>query len=90
MSPSLRRFIAILGGLLIAAGITWYPWTYWDDLEGNLSAIYGMSAMIWAPAAFIVGVVAGLMFAFALWPRRQGGKALPKPPQGHDDSSFEA
>lgn len=90
MSPPFRRFIAILGGLLIAAGITWYPWTYWDDLEGNLSAVYGMSAMIWAPAALIVGVGAGLMFAFAVWPRRHGAKPLPKPPQGRDDSSFEA
>lgn len=65
-SPSFLRFIAILGGLLIAAGITYYPWTYWDDLEGNLSAVYGMSAMIWAPAALILGIAAGLMFAFAL------------------------
>lgn len=90
MSPSFRRFIAILGGLLIAAAITCFPWTYWDKLEGSISAVYGMSAMIWAPTALILGVAAGLMFGFTIWPRRPRRKPLPTPSQERGNSSFEA
>ena len=71
MSPALRKLLAILGGLLIAAGITWYPWTYWDHLTGAASSVYGMSALLWAPAALIIGIAAGTGFAVLLWPRKR-------------------
>ena len=78
MPPALRKLLAIVGGLLVAAGITWYPWTYWDHFTGGASAVYGMSAMIWAPAALIIGLACGAVFVVLCWPRR-GGRRPPPP-----------
>jgi TRAP-type C4-dicarboxylate transport system permease small subunit len=84
MSPALRKLLAILGGLLIAGGITWYPWTYWDHFTGSASSVYGMSAVIWAPAALVIGLMAGAAFAVVLWPRRpRRGPPQPEPPRDH-------
>lgn len=81
MSPSFRKLMLIVGGLFIAAGITYYPWTYIDHFTGAASSVYGMSAIIWAPAALIIGLVSGAAFAFALWPRKPQA-SLPPVPRG--------
>lgn len=71
MTDALFKLGLVVGGLLIAAVITVYPWTYWDHVTGAASSVYGMSALIWAPAALIIGIAAGTGFAVLLWPRKR-------------------
>jgi hypothetical protein len=47
-----------------------YPWTYIDEFTGAASSFYGMTSLIWAPSAAIIGILAGTLFAYALWPLR--------------------
>ncbi len=70
MSPTFRKFLLVMGALLIAGCITYYPWTLLDDLTGAESTLYGMTIIFWAPAAFGLGVVHGFLFAYWLWPRQ--------------------
>jgi uncharacterized membrane protein len=91
MSPSFRKIMLVLAGLLIAAGITYYPWTYIDHFTGEASSVYGMSAVIWAPAALIIGIFSGAAFVFVLWPRKPRTPPPIKPVESsRDRSSFEA
>lgn len=91
MSTLIRKLLLLLGGLLIAAGITYYPWTYLDRLTGAASSAYGMSAILWAPTALILGVVSGATFAFVFWPRKPSNPGPTKPDEnGRERSSFEA
>ena len=71
MANAMFKLGLIIGGLLIAAAVTVYPWTYWDDFTGGASSVYGMSALLWAPAALIIGVAAGSTFVVLLWPRKR-------------------
>ena len=91
MLSIIRKFSLVLGAMLIAAAITYYPWTYLDEFTGSASSVYGMSALLWAPCALFIGVGAGFAFAFALWPRRAKPRR-PTPPAEADrgPSSFEA
>ena len=67
-----------MGALLIAGCITYYPWTLLDDFTGAESTFYGMTIIYWAPAAFVIGIAEGFLFAFWLWPRK------PKSPASED------
>ena len=88
MLPALRKFLLIVAACVIAAGITYYPWTYMARLTGAASSFYGMTSVVWAPVALVLGVAAGILFAYALWPR----KPMPQLPisNSRDHSSFEA
>lgn len=91
MSPFFRKILLVLAGLLIAAGITYYPWTYIDHFTGEASSVYGMSAVIWAPAALIIGIFSGAAFVFALWPRKPRVQPPAKPVESYRErSSFDA
>lgn len=91
MSPGFRRFVAIVGGLLLAAEITYYPWSYIDHFTGDASTVYGMTMILWAPAALIMGLGTGLLFGFVMWPRKPSKPAAPEAEdKSHERSSFEA
>jgi heme/copper-type cytochrome/quinol oxidase subunit 2 len=70
MSNGLRKCLLVVVAIIMAAGITYYPWTLMDRWTGTASTVYGMSSLLWAPAALIIGIVAGFCFAFAFWPRK--------------------
>lgn len=78
MPEPLRKVSLILGALLIWVGITWYPWTYWDRFTGTASTVYGLSAVIWAPGALLLGLFLGIAFAIWLWPRQPRGAQEPQ------------
>ena len=69
MPPFLRKVLLVFAGLLIAAAITYLPWAVLWRLTGPISSLYGMTAILWAPLALIIGIVAGRRFVRALWPR---------------------
>lgn len=87
MSSGFRKFLLVLGALLVAGSITYYPWTYMDDFTGATSTFYGLTAIFWAPSALLAGLLAGFFFAFALWPRRPKG---PTKAEASGSSSIEA
>lgn len=68
MSPGARKILVVIGGLLVAAGVTYFPWLYWDHAEGSLGTLYGFTMTFWAPTALIAGLIAGVVFARKLWP----------------------
>ena len=41
MSTAVYKILLVLGGLLVAAGITYWPWTYIDHFTGAASSVYG-------------------------------------------------
>lgn len=90
MSAGLRKCVAIAGGLLIAATIAYYPWSFRDDIPVDADAFYWMTAILWAPTALIVGIGAGLWFGFARWPRKPRDERKPRLPHPAERSSFEA
>ena len=78
MPTLLKKLLLTAGALLIAGAVSYYPWTYLDELPGNAGYVYFMTSIFWAPAAVLFGVVAGFLFAFALWPRKpKPGPAKP-------------
>lgn len=69
--PSLvRKTLLVVGAALIAAAITGFPWLLLARTTGEISSLFGMTAILWAPLALIVGIFAGILFAFLFWPRR--------------------
>ena len=70
MPSMLRKMLLFAGALLIAAAITWFPWLLLARTTGEISSLFGMTAILWAPLALIVGILAGILFAFFLWPRQ--------------------
>ena len=71
MSPAFQKLLCILGAVLITAAITWFPWTYFDHFTGAASSVYGMSSIIWAPTAALIGLGTGAFLAYSLWPRKR-------------------
>lgn len=69
MSPVLRKFVLVLGAILVAAGITYLPWLILFRLPDSVSTFWGMTAILWALLFLVLGIVAGCFLAFALWPR---------------------
>jgi hypothetical protein len=71
MAPVARKILSLLGGALLAAGITLLPWyALFHWVSDEYSNIYGMTALLWAPAALFFGIVAGALFSYLFWPRR--------------------
>jgi len=70
MPSILRKTLLVVGAILIAAAITVFPWLLLERTTGEISSLFGMTAILWAPLALIAGIVAGILFAFLLWPRR--------------------
>jgi TRAP-type C4-dicarboxylate transport system permease small subunit len=70
MKTGLRKLLLVLAAGVIAAAVTYYPWTLMDKFTGAASSVYGMSSLMWAPAALFIGLVLGFCFALALWPRK--------------------
>lgn len=85
MSNGFRKLLLVLAAALIAAAITIYPWTYWDEFTHEASTVYFMSSLVWAPAMLVIGLLAGFLFAFALWPR----KPRSPPAKADTDTSIE-
>ncbi|KFN43043.1 hypothetical protein [Arenimonas oryziterrae] len=69
MPPLLRKLLLVLGAILIVIGLTCLPWLILDHLTGPISTFVGMTAILWAPLALILGVLLGGLFAMILWPR---------------------
>ena len=86
MPPMTRKILLVLGALLIASAITYYPWTLLDRFPGSAGYAYFLSAVIWAPSALLIGLGVGFVFPFLLWPR----KPVVKPPETMDRARFEA
>lgn len=90
MSPGIRKFVAIAGGLLTTAAITYYAWSFRDDTPVEADTFYRMTAMLWAPTALIVGIGAGPWFGHRRWPRKpREGQVPTAPPRVAGRSSFE-
>lgn len=70
MSPAFRKLLLVIGAMLIAGAIAYYPWMYIDDFTGAASTVYMLTSIYWAPAALVLGVVNGALFACLLWPRK--------------------
>jgi len=70
MPSSTRKILSVLASLLIAAAITYLPWFVLFRLEGDISQLVGMTAILWAPLALLLGIVAGILFSVACWPRQ--------------------
>lgn len=68
----------VLAAILIAAFITYLPWTRLDELPGSEGYAYFLLSIVWAPIALLAGIFAGVMFAFMLWPKQ------PKTPRAKD------
>jgi hypothetical protein len=90
MATALRKLLLVIGGMLIAAGVTYWPWLYIDHFTGAASSVYGMSAVIWAPIALTFGMALGAAFAFILWPRKPRTTDPAGTETSRDGSSFEA
>lgn len=71
MTAIVRKFVLVLAALGIAALVTWLPWFVLFNYEGDGNQLFGMTAILWAPLALIVGLVAGASFAFFFWPRNR-------------------
>jgi hypothetical protein len=82
----LKKLLLVVVALGIAAAVTYYPWTLLGDMPGNEGYAYFLASVVWAPAMLVLGVVAGFVFAWVLWPRKQ--KANPPPPPS--TTNFEA
>jgi hypothetical protein len=72
MPPIVHKMLLILAALGIAAGITLFPWWMLDKVPDELSNLYGMTAILWAPCALLLGVIACCGFVHKLWPRDGG------------------
>ncbi|WP_269532683.1 hypothetical protein [Chitinimonas sp. BJYL2] len=72
MTTFVRKALLILVALGIACGLTLLPWfLLFHVIPDSLSNIWGMTAILWAPLALLLGVAAGGLFAFMLWPRQR-------------------
>jgi hypothetical protein len=70
MSFSIRKLLLVLAALGIAGGLTLLPWLLlFYVIPDSLSNFWGMTAILWAPLALVVGVAAGGLFALMFWPR---------------------
>jgi nitrate reductase gamma subunit len=66
----IRKLLLVLAALGIAGGLTVLPWfLLFYVIPDSLSNFWGMTAILWAPLALVVGVAAGSLFAFMFWPR---------------------
>jgi hypothetical protein len=71
MSWFVRKILLVAGALAIAALVTCLPWFVLFNYEGEGNQLFGFTAILWAPLALIVGVVAGAAFAYVFWPRNR-------------------
>lgn len=69
MPDLVHKLLLIAGAGLIAAGVTTFPWMVLFRLSGDISTFMGMTAILWAPFALLVGIAGGGLFAWRLWPR---------------------
>ena len=73
MSFSIRKLLLVLAAMGIASGLTLLPWfLLFHVIPDSESNFWGMTAILWAPLALLVGVAAGCLFAYTLWPRNTG------------------
>jgi len=75
MSSGFAKFLLLLGALLIAGSITYYPWAYMDELTDATDAFYFLTAIYWAPAFLLTGLLTGFVL------RSSCGRASPKSSQ---------
>lgn len=73
LSATARKCLLVPAAMAVAAGITALPWLIVFRMEGPASNFWGMTAILWAPLALLLGVVAGGALAFRLWPRDAHG-----------------
>jgi hypothetical protein len=73
MPRPLRNLLVVLGAIVVATGITLLPWWILFRLDGPDSNFWGMTAILWAPLALLVGLVLGGVFAVFAWARKPRG-----------------
>ncbi len=74
MPDALRKFLLVLSAIVIAGAITYYPWMLLGELTGSEGYAYFLTSIFWAPSALVLGLLAGFLFAFCLWPRKSKAK----------------
>ena len=73
MAFGMRKFVIVLVSTLVAALITCGPWVVLAKATGPISQLFGMTAILWAPLALIVGIASGVLIAVFSWPRTVSG-----------------
>lgn len=63
---AVRGLLVVCGAVLLAAAITCAPWWVLWRLTGPTSNFWGMTAILWAPLALLVGIAAGVAFVVKL------------------------
>lgn len=70
MTFSIHKALLFLAALGIACGVTVLPWfLLFHVVPDSMSNFWGMTAILWAPLALVLGVAAGCLFVYMLWPR---------------------
>jgi hypothetical protein len=71
MSVSVRKVLLVIAAVGIAVALTLLPWfLLFHVIPDSASNFWGMTAILWAPLALLIGMAAGIALAFALWPRQ--------------------